>query len=73
MAFSDNIQAMLMNELNSRAAADGIESLENIRTAMIERRNAALDIMDASDAVLFSHAIWWLSMFVEGQGGPVPQ
>jgi len=73
MAFSDNVQAMLMDELNNRAATDGIESLENIRTAMIERRNAALGRMDADDAVLFSHAIWWLSMFVQGQGGHVPQ
>ena len=60
-----------MDRLTAMADVDGIDALEIVRTAMIERRGQALDQMNASDAVLFTHAIWWLSMVRAIQEGEV--
>lgn len=61
------------DQLNSQAADDGIDPLETIRTAMIERRGQALTETQFNDAVLFSHAIWWLSALRSLQGGDIQQ
>lgn len=52
---------MPVNSTDAEANASGIETRENIRAALIELRGQKLDTAEFGEAVLLSHAIWWLA------------
>lgn len=52
-------------EMDREANSSGIDTLDIVREGLIEMRNDALDRLDPHAAVRLTHAIWWLSKFVE--------
>jgi hypothetical protein len=48
-------------DLETEAANAGINHYNAVRDAVIDMRNKALTNDDFRDAVLLSHAIWWLT------------
>lgn len=54
-----------MNDLESEASDDGIDTFDTIRKALIAWRNDSLTHADFDHAVLLSHAIWWMSALKE--------
>lgn len=41
--------------------SDGIETIDQIRDAMIQKRDAAVCAFEVEEMVLFTHVIYWMS------------
>lgn len=50
---------------DAEANAHGIDNRETVRIGLIELRDAMLTIPRFDEALLLSHAIWWLSTDIE--------
>jgi hypothetical protein len=57
----------MANTVGMQAMYAGIDQAETVRRAMIKRRDQMLQENKFHEAVLDSHAIWWLSAIVDGR------